>query len=75
MASKTNKASGKTNPCLCGCKTKVRGHFAQGHDQRVRGFIVRNEIPKVLAAAIRAGLVLQHLQNQKGGNQRILRAS
>ncbi len=40
---KTKNAARKTNDCLCGCETKVRGHFAQGHDQRFRGYVLRVE--------------------------------
>jgi hypothetical protein len=59
-------ARGKTHDCLCGCGTKVANHFAQGHDQRVRGFAVRAEAGKAteaeqaaLAKAIAAGAIKQ----------------
>lgn len=44
MTTKERKAKNearKTNECLCGCSTKVRGNFAQGHDQRFRGYLLR----------------------------------
>lgn len=30
-----------TNPCLCGCGTLVHNTFRQGHDQRVKGYILK----------------------------------
>jgi hypothetical protein len=42
----------RKNDCLCGCGTKVRHSFAQGHDQRVRGTIARGAVSPVTKAAI-----------------------
>ena len=55
MATKTKavakKASKKTaivatklNPCLCGCGTRVKNTFAQGHDARLKGMLLRGEV-------------------------------
>jgi hypothetical protein len=51
------KADNKRNSCVCGCGTKVRHLFAQGHDQRVRGMLQRGQTNDTLAKAIRAGLL------------------
>jgi hypothetical protein len=32
------------NPCLCGCGTKVKNNFAQGHDARLKGMLLRGEV-------------------------------
>lgn len=37
-------ADKKTNSCLCGCGTKVKGTFAQGHDAKLRGMLLRGEV-------------------------------
>jgi hypothetical protein len=50
MATKAKKAtkkateSKKQNPCLCGCGTKVKWNFAQGHDARLKGMLLRGEV-------------------------------
>lgn len=66
---KTNGNTGKRNTCLCGCGTKVRGYFSQGHDQRMRGFILRVEAgtadkreQAAVKAAVKAGLTLKHVK-------------
>jgi hypothetical protein len=64
----------KTNECVCGCGTKVRLLFAQGHDQRVRGMLQRiaagTEKPNpTLAKALREGLVVGEV---KEANQPIV---
>lgn len=56
-------AARRVNPCLCGCGEKCLKHFKQGHDQRVRGILLRaaegeGKIPALLAKAIRAGIVI-----------------
>lgn len=54
---KAKNEARKTNSCVCGCGTKVRGHFAQGHDQRFRGYLQRVEAGKATAkeqAAVKA---------------------
>lgn len=33
-----------TNKCLCGCGKLVKNTFAQGHDARLRGMLLRGEI-------------------------------
>lgn len=43
-AVKAVKASIKQNPCLCGCGTKVKRTFAQGHDARLKGLLLRGEV-------------------------------
>lgn len=65
---KTNGNTGKRNLCLCGCGTKVRAFFAQGHDQRMRGFILRvsagtadKREAAAVKAALKAGVVLKHV--------------
>jgi hypothetical protein len=40
----TRKAPEKNNSCLCGCGTKVAGTFAQGHDARLKGLLLRGEV-------------------------------
>lgn len=50
-----------TNDCLCGCKTKVGGKFAPGHDARVKGMLLRIErgeesvdkLPAALSALVK----------------------
>lgn len=63
---KTNGNTGKHNTCLCGCGVKVRGYFSQGHDQRMRGFILRvsagtasKQEQQAVKAALRAGVLLK----------------
>lgn len=63
---KAKLQASKTNDCLCGCKTKVRGHFAQGHDQRFRGYVLRVEDgtatkheAELVRQAVKAGYVLK----------------
>jgi len=68
----------KTNSCLCGCKTKVRGHFAQGHDQRFRGFVLRVEEGKASAAeqaAVKAARSVLLTRGTTAPNAPILRAT
>lgn len=43
-AKATRKAPEKNNSCLCGCGTKVAGTFAQGHDARLKGMLLRGEV-------------------------------
>lgn len=33
-----------TNKCLCGCGKLVKNSFAQGHDARLKGLLLRGEI-------------------------------
>ena len=63
--------AGKKNLCVCGCGTKVRGWFAQGHDQRVRGMLQRGEVNASLRAALKRGLVIKHVTT---ANQPVLTA-
>lgn len=51
MATKTKvakkaakSAPAKNNLCTCGCGAKVRFNFAQGHDARLKGMLLRGEI-------------------------------
>lgn len=67
----TTAANGKVNSCVCGCGTKVSGLFAQGHDQRVRGMLVRGELNATLRKAIAAGLLLKAVAH---ANARIVSA-
>lgn len=76
---KTNGNTSKRNQCLCGCGAKVRGYFAQGHDQRFRGYVLRvsaGTADKKEAAAVKAasqrGVVLKHVSE---ANAPVLRAS
>lgn len=47
-AKKAVKAEAKElNSCLCGCGTKVKGTFAQGHDSRLKGMLLRGEVRNV----------------------------
>lgn len=76
---KTNGNTAKRNTCLCGCKTKVRGRFAQGHDQRMRGFILRvsagtadKREQQAVQAASKLGVILKHVSE---ANAPVLRAS
>lgn len=32
------------NPCLCGCGKRVKNSFAQGHDAKLRGMLLRGEV-------------------------------
>ena len=71
---KTNGNTGKHNACLCGCGTKVRGYFSQGHDQRMRGFILRvsagtadKREQSAVKAALKAGLTLKHVKEANAG--------
>jgi hypothetical protein len=52
----------RVNNCLCGCGTKVKGRFAQGHDQRVRGMIARNELNNTLRQAIGRHVVVPEIE-------------
>lgn len=68
QATSKTSSNGKRAICVCGCGTACHRLFAQGHDQRVRGMLLRNAenrkanpLPKTLLAAIRAGVV-KHLQ-------------
>src|SRR6476661_7368375 len=38
---KREPTSIETHPCLCGCGTQVTRRFAQGHDARLHGVLVR----------------------------------
>lgn len=76
---KTNGNTAKRNTCLCGCGTKVRAHFAQGHDQRFRGFVLRvsagtadKREAQAVTLALKAGLVLKAVRE---ANAPVLRAS
>lgn len=33
-----------TNKCLCGCGKAVKYSFAQGHDARLKGMLLRGEV-------------------------------
>jgi len=33
-----------TNKCLCGCGKLVKNTFAQGHDARLKGMLLRGEV-------------------------------
>lgn len=33
-----------TNKCLCGCGKLVKNSFAQGHDARLKGMLLRGEV-------------------------------
>jgi hypothetical protein len=73
---KANNESKRVNPCLCGCGEKCLKHFKQGHDQRVRGILLRaaeegGAIPKLLAKAIAAGVVIPKTKLQEA-NQPVL---
>lgn len=73
---KTTATVAKRNECVCGCGKKVRHLFAQGHDQRVRGMLIRAasedgyKLPGSMLQAIKAGL-LKHLERVRP-NARIL---
>ena len=76
---KTNGNTKARNACLCGCGKKVRGYFAQGHDQRMRGFLLRHNAGTAtkseLAAvkrALQVGVILKHVSE---ANAPVLRAS
>lgn len=49
-ATKAIKAAIQLNACLCGCGAKVKRTFAQGHDARLRGMLLRGEVAKPSAA-------------------------
>jgi hypothetical protein len=50
----------KANLCVCGCGTLCHKLFAAGHDQRVRGWMLRGEkLPATLTKAIAQGLVIE----------------
>lgn len=38
------KAAILTNKCLCGCGKMVKYSFAQGHDARLKGMLLRGEV-------------------------------
>lgn len=38
------KTAKETFPCLCGCGTRVTRNFAQGHDARLKGMLLRGEV-------------------------------
>lgn len=72
-----SKARAKTNICICGCGTKVRNLFAQGHDQRVRGMFIEAEgdvskLPAPVRKAAEEGLILKRLHGK--ANQRLIAA-
>lgn len=54
---KTVKAAKeKKNICVCGCGEPCHRLFAPGHDQRVRGWLLRGEqLPKTLTSALADG--------------------
>lgn len=46
----------KKNVCVCGCGDPCHKLFAPGHDQRVRGWLLRGEeLPKTLTSALDDG--------------------
>lgn len=50
------KAEKKLNECRCGCGRQVKGAFAQGHDARTYGMVLRGELPESVIAD-QAGLM------------------
>lgn len=43
-ATKSTKSAAPSNKCLCGCNKAVKFSFAQGHDAKLRGALLRGEI-------------------------------
>lgn len=59
-------AAKKTNPCVCGCGQLVERFFAQGHDARVHGWLLKvakgalklAELNESVRKALDAGIVV-----------------
>jgi hypothetical protein len=47
---RTPREPKKLNECRCGCGAMVKGVFAQGHDARLYGQVLRGEKPESLIA-------------------------
>jgi hypothetical protein len=64
-----------TNACLCGCGTKVKRLFAQGHDARVHGWLLavereertKSSLPEITQRALASGLLVVHASQPQNG--------
>jgi hypothetical protein len=67
-----------TNDCVCGCGTKVKRLFAQGHDARVHSWLLavvreekaKNTLPATVTAALDHGVLV--LPTEEGTDGRVL---
>jgi hypothetical protein len=57
------------NQCLCGCGQLCWKNFKQGHDQRVRGMLLRGELTESVRRAVSAGVLVGEV---KRANQEVL---
>lgn len=65
-----------TNDCLCGCGTKVKRLFAQGHDARVHSWLLaierdekaKNSLPAITQDALAKGVLVIHASNPQDGH-------